>query len=179
MARLCTLVVCGAPLAHRTADIVAELRAVGWTTQVVLTPAAAAWVKDDDVLPGLDVRVVQRAADAPKRRERPEVVVIAPATFNTVGKLAHGIADTLAHSTLCEALGARVPILAVPMVNDKLWGHPALHQNFKTLSTAGVRWVSMLDGTVGEPEPVQSGTGDDLVKGFSPEWITGHLPLPS
>ena len=102
--------------------------------------------------------------------------MIAPITFNTVGKLACGIADTYAHSTLAEALGDGVPILAVPMVNNRLWGNPAWSRNVAWLTQAGVRWLSIHDGTIGEPKPVQSGTGDSVVKRFDPGWITAQLP---
>ena len=113
--------------------------------------------------------------DATKNRERPAAVVVAPITFNTVGKLACGIADTYAHSTLCEALGDGLSILAVPMVNNRLWSHPAWAPNVDRLTGAGVRWLSIHDGTIGEPQAVRSGTGEDLVKRFAPEWIVGQM----
>ena len=102
-------------------------------------------------------------------------MVVAPITFNTVGKLACGIADTYAHSALCEALGDRVPVLAVPMVNNRLWGHPAWSRNLGQLTDAGVRWLNIHDGTIGEPQPVLSGTGDDVVKRFEPGWISSRM----
>jgi phosphopantothenoylcysteine synthetase/decarboxylase len=174
---LCTLVVCGAPLAARAPEIAAALVAEGWRVQAVATPSAAAWV-DAAVLAeaaSQAVRAEHRPVGTPRNRERPAAVVVAPITFNTVGKLACGIADTYAHSTLGEALGDGVPILAVPMVNNRLWGNHAWARNVSMLSDAGVRWLSVHDGTVGEPEPVLSGTGEDVVKRFDPRWIAGQL----
>ena len=179
MTGLCTLVVSGAPLAERSPEIAAGLVAAGWRVQAVTTPSAAGWV-DDTVLAeaaGQPARAEHRPVDAARNRERPVVMVVAPITFNTVGKLAAGIADTYAHSLLCEALGDGVPILAVPMVNNRLWGHPAWARNVRLLSEAGVRWLSIHDGAVGEPQPVLSGTGDEVVKRFEPGWITGQLRL--
>ena len=179
MAGLCTLVVSGAPLAERSPEIAAGLVAAGWRVRAVMTPSAASWV-DAAVLAeaaGHPVRAEHRPVDAAKNRERPAVVVVAPITFNTVSKLAVGIADTYAHSTLCEALGDGVSILAVPMVNNLLWGHPAWARNVRLLTEAGVRWLSIHDGTIGEPQPVLSGTGDEVVKRFEPGWITGQLRL--
>jgi hypothetical protein len=46
-------------------------------------------------------------------------------TFNTGNKWAHGIADSQPLSVLAEALGARIPAVAVPFVNRSLAGHPA------------------------------------------------------
>ncbi len=177
MTGLCTLVVCGAPLAARAPEIAASLVTAGWQVQAVMTTSAANWV-DVSVLAAAarqSVRAEHRPVDAAKNRERPAAVAVAPITFNTVGKLATGIADTYAHSALCEALGDGVPILAVPMVNNRLWGHPAWAHNLGQLTDAGVRWLSIHDGTIGEPQPVLSGTGDDVVKRFQPEWVASQL----
>jgi len=178
VADLCTLVVCGAPLASRAPEIAASLAAAGWGLQVVTTPSADRWVDAAALTAaaGQAARAEHRAPGAPKNRERPAVVVVAPITFNTVGKLAAGIADTYAHSLLCEALGDQVPVVAVPMVNNRLWGHPAWAENVGRLTRAGVRWLSIHDGSVGLPQVVQSGTGDDVVKRFNPEWISRQLP---
>jgi phosphopantothenoylcysteine synthetase/decarboxylase len=166
-------------LAARAPEIAARLVEAGWHVQVITTPSAGNWV-DDAVLAAAADRPVHsehRAVGAPSSRERPDAVVVAPITFNTVGKLACGIADTYAHSTLCEALGDGVPMLVVPMVNNRLWGHPAWSRNVDWLTGAGVRWLSIHDGTIGEPKPVQSGTGDSMVKRFDPGWVAAQLPL--
>lgn len=99
-------------------------------------------------------------------------------TFNTAGKAAHGIADTAAHSAIAEALGRHVPVVAVPMVNEYLAGNPAWGRNVSALTAAGVKWVSLTDGTSGPAEAVTSGLGDALASQFDPEWVVGHLPLP-
>ena len=80
---------------------------------------------------------------------RARAIVVVPITFNSVGKAANGIADTLAHSAMAEALGEGLPFVAVSMVNQYLAGNPAWAQNTKHLTAAGVTWVSVVDGTVG------------------------------
>jgi phosphopantothenoylcysteine decarboxylase len=179
VAILCSLVVCGAPLAARAPEIAVRLVDVGWRVQAITTPSAGNWVDDVTLAAaaGLPVRAEHRTVGTPKDRDRPDAVVVAPITFNTVGKLACGIADTYAHSALCEALGDGVPILAVPMVNNRLWGHPAWLQNVDRLTSAGVSWLNIHDGTIGDPKPVQSGTGDSVVQRFDPGWITAQLRL--
>ena len=177
MPGLCALVVCGAPLAARSAEIAADLAARGWRLDVVMTPSAASWADEDALTAatGDPPRSVHRPVGSSDRAQ-PDVVVIAPVTFNTVGKMAAGIADTYAHGVLSEALGDGVPILAIPMVNDRLWGHPAWAANTARLTQAGVRWLSIHDGTVGPPRPVVSGTGGDVVSHFDPGWISAQLP---
>ena len=106
----------------------------------------------------------------------PAAVAVVPMTFNTVGKAAHGIADTAAHSTIAEALGRHVPVVAVPTVNEYLAQNAAWSRNVEQFTLAGVWWVRPADGTAGPPETVASGTGDEATAEFDPEWVAGHLP---
>ena len=158
-----TLVVCGAPLAGRAGDVRDALSAAGWSVALLPSGAAAAWVGAGD-------------ADRP----RPAAVVACPLTFNTANKLVAGIADTPPSGALCDAVGARLPVVAVPMANTRLWGHPAWAATLATLRSWGVTLVDPVDGRVGEPRPVVSGTGDAVAAAFDPQWITAALgPAPS
>lgn len=75
----------------------------------------------------------------------PGLILVAPATFNTVNKLAHGIADTLAHSLVAEAIGAKWPVIVAPSLNPALAAHPQFARSLETLQVWGV--------TVLEPQP--------------------------
>jgi phosphopantothenoylcysteine synthetase/decarboxylase len=164
----CLLVVTGAPLASRCPDIADALSEAGWQIEVVTTPSAGAWV-DEATVSHLTALGHGETSSA-----EPDVVVVAPATFNTVAKLATGIADTYAHSRLSEALGQRLPMVLVPLINNKLWGHPALEGHFHTLAEAG---VALMDCQTGRPEAraVNSGTGEEVVERFDPSWIVTRL----
>lgn len=76
---------------------------------------------------------------------QPGVTVVAPATFNTLNKISHGIADTLAHSLVAEAIGGGWPVIVAPSMNPELANHPQVAQSLKMLHRWGV--------TVLEPEP--------------------------
>jgi phosphopantothenoylcysteine synthetase/decarboxylase len=171
------LVVCGAPLAARAHDVAATAICAGWQVRVVATPAALQWIDDEKVLSvtGESAVTTYRRPDQPKRGARPASVLVCPATFNTVNKLAAGIADIHAMGVLCEALGAGSPIVAVPMINDILWGHPALSRSFRELSAAGVTFVDVCTGRTDTFAAVRSGTGDDVVRGFNPQWVISPL----
>jgi phosphopantothenoylcysteine synthetase/decarboxylase len=171
----CLLVVTGAPLAPRCVDIAEALTQAGWSVQVVTTPAAVGWVDDAtiSILSGQPSVSEHRDASAAKRTD-PDAVVVAPATFNTIAKAALGIADTYALSQLCEAIGAALPIVMVPMINNKLWGHPGLAGHLQTLISAGVSFVDPQTGS-DSPAPVTSGTGDRVVRAFEPSWIVAKL----
>jgi phosphopantothenoylcysteine decarboxylase len=170
-----TVIVCGAPLATRTPDLLAELVAEGWTPSVIATPSALAWLDPAAIteVTGSPPRSEYRHPSQPKSPD-PAAVVVCPATFNTVNKAAAGAMDTYALGVFCEALGAGVPTVVVPMVNNKLWGHPAWQANLAKLRQAGAILVDVQDGSA-ELAPAESGTGGEIVTAFDPTWITRHL----
>ena len=71
----------------------------------------------------------------------PGLTVEAPATFNTLNKIAQGIADTLAHSLVAEAIGAGWPVVIAPSMNPALAKHPQVTQSLKNLQRWGVKVV--------------------------------------
>jgi phosphopantothenoylcysteine synthetase/decarboxylase len=68
----------------------------------------------------------------------PGLTLVAPATFNTLNKISQGIADTLPHSLVAEAIGARWPVIVVPAMNAYLANHPQAIKSIKTLQEWGV-----------------------------------------
>ncbi len=67
-----------------------------------------------------------------------EVVVVAPATANVVGKLAHGLADDLLTTVL---LATRAPVLVAPAMNVHMYENPLVQENLERLQRAGMRLV--------------------------------------
>jgi phosphopantothenoylcysteine decarboxylase / phosphopantothenate---cysteine ligase len=86
--------------------------------------------------------------------------LIAPASANTLAKLAHGLADNLVTTA---ALAATCPVAVAPAMNDQMWENPATRANLEVLRERGI--------TVLEP-----GTGALGSKG---EWGTGRLREPA
>ena len=175
------LVVCGAPLSARAADLARHLIESGRPVRVVATRDAMAWVPAADVerITGYPPLVDQRQPSHAKRIPPPARVFVCPATFNTVNKLAAGIADSYAHGFLCEALSTGTPTTVVPMVSTKLWNHPAWQRNLDTLAEAGVDFLDVQTGRHDRPEPVESGTGDEVVTRFDPAWLLRPLDAPA
>ena len=89
-----------------------------------------------------------------------DVYVIAPASANTLAKLAHGLADNLLTSA---ALAATCPVVVAPAMNNHMWEHAATRANLEILRARGVVVV----------EPA---TGDLASKG---EWGAGRLAEPA
>ena len=171
------LVVCAAPLAERAHELAAALVAAGFRVDVAPTPEASRnWV-DGEALERAVCGVSAaefRSAESARRGGKPDAVVAAPLTFNSLNKWALGISDNRAMGTLNESLGRGIPIVAAPMVNAGLWGHPALSAHLDTLRRAGVQFVDVHDGQPGA-EPVQSGTGGALAMMFDTSWVTTRL----
>lgn len=161
-AEFTALVVCAAPLAERWPAIVAALEQSGIDVSVVLTPEASRW--EGVPTPGAEHI----------RRGKPSVVVVAPLTFNTLNKWAQGISDNPAVGKLNGALGRGVPVVAVPLINEALWVHPALAPNLARLTAAGVRFLDVCTGQT-PARPVPSGEGQDAAAKFDPAWITDAL----
>jgi phosphopantothenoylcysteine synthetase/decarboxylase len=167
------LVICGAPLASRVGDLVDSMVSSGWETHVVGTPSSAAWV-NAELSAALGIRFDFRTVGEQKRAGTPDIVVVCPATFNTVNKVVGGIADNYATSLICESIGAGTPVLMVPMVNRKLWRHLQWDASLSALQRADVR---ILDAQTGGTDirPVESGTGDIIARDFRTSWLLSAL----
>jgi phosphopantothenoylcysteine decarboxylase len=134
------LVVCAAEPAHQINDLTAVLQGDGWDVCAVATPAAMDWIDADQLatLSGHPVRNRFRRPDDPEFEPRGDVVLAAPATFNTVNKWAAGISDNLALGLLNEGLGRGIPIAASLWLSDDLRNHPTFRASLAGLAAAGV-----------------------------------------
>jgi phosphopantothenoylcysteine synthetase/decarboxylase len=74
-----------------------------------------------------------------------DLLLIAPATANTIAKLALGIADD-ALSCIALALNPNAKILFAPAMNGKMWLHPATQQNVATLKSRGADFIGPEEG---------------------------------
>lgn len=174
-----TLVVCGAPLTARTPDVAGALVAAGWDVTVVGSPASRTWLDLDAIQAVTGSPVVLDQRDAGQvRGSRPIAVVACPLTLNSASKAATAVMDTYATGVLGDALGAGLPLTVVLTVSSRLWPHPAWAGHLATLDRAGTRFVNPLTGMAGAPEPVQSGTGPDVVAGFSPDALARVVGSP-
>ena len=178
MARI-LLGVSGGIAAYKALEVVRLATAAGHTVRVVQTPTAQRFVGAPSfaALTGAPVLVDEFERDpargafpdqAPPEHDplshlelvrNADVLLIAPASANTLAKLAGGLADNLLASA---ALAARCPLVVAPAMNDAMWEHPATRANVATLRERGT--------TVLEP-----GTGRLASKG---EAGAGRLPEP-
>lgn len=151
------LCVCGGIAAYKSAELVRRLRDAGAQVQVAMTESAQRFVgaQTFQALSHHPVRISLWDAQAEAAMGHLELagwaqqVVVAPATANTLAKLAHGLADDLV-STLC--LATEAPLLVAPAMNHRMWRHPATQSNIATLLARGVRMVGPNDGPLAEGE---------------------------
>jgi phosphopantothenoylcysteine decarboxylase/phosphopantothenate--cysteine ligase len=134
--------ICGGIAAYKTADLASKLTQAGALVDCILTESATKFIG-----PVTFAAVTGRAAltDADLWRtdahvphvqlgESAHLTIIAPATANTLAKLAHGQADSLLTVT---ALAARGPIIIVPAMDGGMWSNAATQANVETLRQRG------------------------------------------
>lgn len=149
-----TLVACAAGPAQDATLLVETAQSASWTVDVIATPTAVSFMD----LPALErltsvpVRSLPREAATPRSRTRiADGVLLAPATFNTINKLAAGIADNYALSYLAETVGSGIPVVMVPFVNSALASRLAYQRSLAILRDEGVHiaegWHPHAQGT--------------------------------
>ena len=89
-----------------------------------------------------------------------DLILVAPATFNTVNKFAAGIADSVALGLLTEYFGLDVPVAIAPNVNPALARHPRFCQSVDELRNWGVH--VLLDPTA--PPPTWMASWQDIIE---------------
>jgi len=73
-----------------------------------------------------------------------DIVVVAPATANIIGKIANGICDDLLSTTLCACW--RKPKLVAPAMNNNMWDNPAVQKNVLTVKELGYELIGPVKG---------------------------------
>jgi len=147
--------VSGGIAAYKTPELVRALVKAGATVDVVMSANAAQFVAP------LALQTVSRnpvLIDVFDRRARGEVkhialadaadlAILAPATANVLGKLAHGIADDALTTVF---LAVRCPTLIAPAMNEQMWSHPAAQESVARLKKWGYRFIGPDEGFLAE-----------------------------
>ena len=149
--------VTGGIAAYKAPDLVRRLRERGAEVQVVLTAAAQRFVQPLTfqavshlpVRSDLWDREAEMAMGHLELARWAELVLIAPATADTLARLAAGQAGDLL-TTLC--LATEAPVAVAPAMNWRMWQHPATQANLATLAARGVRVLGPASGGLAEGE---------------------------
>ena len=103
-----------------------------------------------------------------------DLVVVAPATADLMGKMAQGLANDLASTLL---LATDTPVLVAPAMNVRMWEHPATQRNIGTLKADGVSFVGPNEGSMacGEFGPGRMAEVAEIVAAISTKLSDGPL----
>jgi phosphopantothenoylcysteine synthetase/decarboxylase len=139
-------VLSGTTTAARCPELLRELVGLGFATVIALPTPNARRVIAPRELEVEGVQIVESYFDLAIRPRPPRgVVLFAPCSFNSLNKLAHGIADSLALSVVAEAIGRGTPVIVGPSLNAPLLNHPRAQASLKTLPGWGVVIVPPVD----------------------------------
>ncbi len=161
------LIVSGGIAAYKALELVRLLKRQGIAVRAVMTDSAQQFVTPLSLGVMTEDHVYGSMFDLKEEREighiqlsrQADLIVICPATANILAKMAAGIADDLATTIL---LATDKPVLAVPAMNVRMWGHPATQRNLAQLVADGV--------TIMQPDSGAMACGE-----FGP----GRLPEPA
>ena len=140
--------VTGSIAAHKAADLTSLLTKQGCDVRVVMTADALQFITAVPFMTLSHHPVVTDLYDEEegwqpthiKMADEADLLLIAPATANTIAKLALGLSND-ALSCVALALNPRAKILIAPAMNGKMWLHPATQQNVATLRSRGVEFI--------------------------------------
>jgi len=143
--------VTGGIAAYKACEIVRELRKEGANVVVVLTAAGAHFItpltlqtlSKNPVHTDLFNLISESEIGHISLAQRANLLLVAPATANIIGKVRNGIADDLL-STI--AMATTAPILMAPAMNSQMYASPGVRENIEVLSERGVTFVDPDEG---------------------------------
>jgi phosphopantothenoylcysteine synthetase/decarboxylase len=137
----------GTTTAARCPELLRGLVGLGFATVIAIpTPNASRVIAPRELADTERVQVVESYFDVAIRPRPPRgVVLFAPCSFNSLNKLARGIADNLALSVAAEAIGRRTPVIVGPSLNAPLLNHPEAQASLRRLPSWGVTIVPPVD----------------------------------
>jgi phosphopantothenoylcysteine decarboxylase/phosphopantothenate--cysteine ligase len=139
--------VSGSIAAVKTVELAHELRRQGATVRAITTPAAEGIIHPWALEYATGNPVVTEITGSVEHVELcgregwADVFVVAPATANTVGKMAAAVDDTPVTTTATTALGADVPVVVVPAMHEPMYDHPGVLDALDRLEGWGVDFV--------------------------------------
>ena len=145
------LIVGGGIAAYKSLDLVRRLRERGAAVRGVLTAAGKQFVTPLSLSSLTEDKVYEELFSLTDEAEMghiqlsrsADLIVVAPATADLMGKMAHGLCGDLASTLL---LATDTDVLVAPAMNVRMWEHPATRANLATLAGRGVRVVGPNEG---------------------------------
>jgi phosphopantothenoylcysteine decarboxylase/phosphopantothenate--cysteine ligase len=135
--------VSGGVAAYKAVDLASKLTGTGARVKTVMTANACELVRPKSFEAVTKSAVFTSLWETPEGHEIghtalldwADVVVVAPATANIIGKIANGICDDLLSTVLCACWAK--PVLLAPAMNNHMWNNPAVERNVKAATKMG------------------------------------------
>jgi phosphopantothenoylcysteine synthetase/decarboxylase len=148
--------VSGGIAAYKAVDLASKLTAAGASVKTVMTDAACELIGPKSFEAVTQSAVFTNLWTMPEEYEvghislvdRADIIVVAPATANIIGKIANGICDDLLSTTLCaatELIKSGAALLA-PAMNNNMWTNKAVQRNVKTVKQMGFKLIGPVKG---------------------------------
>lgn len=134
--------VTGSIAAYKAASLVSRLKDLGHNVYPILTDEAKKFITEL-TLETLSQKVQQDNVPHVSLATLADLIVVAPATANTIGKIASGIADNLLTETI---MAAKCPIIIAPAMNTGMWDNPIVQQNIAKLKQLGYIFIDTETG---------------------------------
>lgn len=137
-------IVTGSTAAGDVGKLVDIAQADGWDVCVIASPDGRRFIDADalEAKTGYPVRSRHKEPGTADLLPPADGMIVAPITSNSLAKWAAGISDTLPLGLLVEAVGKRLPVVAVPYANSALRSFPAVSNAIANLSEWGVTMVT-------------------------------------
>ncbi len=145
------LIIGGGIAAYKCLDLIRRLKERGVEIQAILTkggeqfvtPLAVSSLTENNVYQELFSLTDEAEMGHIRLSRENDLILVAPATADLMAKMATGIADNLATTTL---LATNKPVMIAPTMNSQMWGHPATQHNLSVLKKRGTLVVAPADG---------------------------------
>lgn len=121
-------------LMRRGADIYAVMTRA---SQQIVHPDMVEWATGNPVVTELTGQI-EHVTYAGEHQNRADLILVAPSTANTIGKVAAGIDDTPVTTTLTTGIGAGIPVIIAPAMHASMYKHPIVLENIEKLRRIGV-----------------------------------------
>ncbi|MBM3309670.1 MAG: hypothetical protein FJY77_05380 [Candidatus Altiarchaeales archaeon] len=137
--------VCGSVAAVRIPELVRELKRKGFEVNCVMTEAAKGIIHPNVLEWASEKPVIEKVTGAVEHVKlcgiggKADLLLICPATSNTISKIANGIDDTTVTTFAATALGSGKKIAIVPAMHESMYKNPFVKENLEKLKKAGVK----------------------------------------
>ena len=156
---------------YRVPDLVRDLRREGANVRVAMSPDSAKlvspelmkWASGNDVATGITGNVEHISLLEGGNK----TLLIVPATYNTIGKMASGITDSVTTALFSHAIGNGNPVIAVPVMHLSMFTNPVMTRNMEFLREIGVRFVNPVELQGKAKIPANDSVIDETIRSFA------------